>query len=257
VNIDPAPIPNLNTVDQCRDKCESYGGACKGWTLTQGKCYVKSSVGSMRYDWYVTASGYCFPAGGPGPTPTPAPPTGSCGGAWNQNNNDGVNIDPAPIPNLNTVDQCRDKCESYGGACKGWTLTQGKCYVKSSVGSMRYDWYVTASGYCFPAGGPGRRLGAEAAHVPCPVSGVMCSGNQCCPGVTESGYKTFPCPSAFEGWNGCAGSLPAPTVSPTLGPLPHCACSGNQCCPGVAESGGKTYPCQTADADWDGCETGL
>ena len=78
----------------------------------------------------------------------------SCSGAWNQNNNDGVNIDPAPVPNLNTVDQCRDKCESYRGTCKGWTLTEGKCYVKSSVGSMRYDQYTTASGYCFPAGGP-------------------------------------------------------------------------------------------------------
>merc|ERR1719221_2427039 len=153
--MDPAPVPNLNTVDQCRDKCESYGGACKGWTLAEGKCYVKSSVGPMRYDQYTTASGYCFPAGGPsGPSPAPPPAPGSCSGAWGNNNNDGVNMDPAPIPNLNTVDQCRDKCESYEGACKGWTLAEGKCHVKSSVGPMRYDAYATASGYCFPAGGP-------------------------------------------------------------------------------------------------------
>merc|ERR1712151_802498 len=151
VNIDPAPVPNLNTVDQCRDKCESYGGACKGWTLAEGKCYVKSSVGQMRYDQYTTASGYCFPADGPSSL---AAASDSCSGAWSQNNNDGVNIDPAPVPNLNTVDQCRGKCESYGGACKGWTLAEGKCYVKSSVGQMRYDQYTTASGYCFPAGGP-------------------------------------------------------------------------------------------------------
>merc|ERR1712118_260973 len=87
--------------------------------------------------------GYCFPAGGPSSlgssSQAPPPAPDSCSGAWKQNNNDGVNIDPAPVPNLNTVDQCQDKCESYGGACKGWTLGEGKCYVKSSVGPMRYD----------------------------------------------------------------------------------------------------------------------
>mmetsp|Transcript_53364 Transcript_53364/g.135370 ORF Transcript_53364/g.135370 Transcript_53364/m.135370 type:complete len:536 (+) Transcript_53364:2-1609(+) len=41
-------------------------------------------------------------------------------------------------------------------------------------------------------------------HVECPVSGVSCSGNQCCPsaqGLLKG--KTFPCPSAEETFEGC------------------------------------------------------
>mmetsp|Transcript_142084 Transcript_142084/g.345172 ORF Transcript_142084/g.345172 Transcript_142084/m.345172 type:complete len:590 (-) Transcript_142084:94-1863(-) len=42
-----------------------------------------------------------------------------------------------------------------------------------------------------------------APHVRCPGTRTMCSGNQCCPGFTGTANKTFPCPSADDGWNHC------------------------------------------------------
>ena len=42
----------------------------------------------------------------------------------------------------------------------------------------------------------------------CPVSSKTCAGNQCCPGIDETDNKTFPCPSADEGWNQCEGAGP-------------------------------------------------
>jgi len=41
-------------------------------------------------------------------------------------------------------------------------------------------------------------------HVTCPYSGVRCSGNQCCPGVVETGGWSFVCPSASSlgPWSG-------------------------------------------------------
>jgi len=60
--------------------------------------------------------------------------------------------------------------------------------------------------------------------VPCPGTGVMCAGNQCCPGFEDSGNLTFPCPSAEPGWNHtCQTMLPgkAPTA---VGP-PDCLCT--------------------------------
>lgn len=38
-------------------------------------------------------------------------------------------------------------------------------------------------------------------HVPCPGSGTMCAGDQCCPRGADG--KTFPCPSATPGWSKC------------------------------------------------------
>jgi len=40
-------------------------------------------------------------------------------------------------------------------------------------------------------------------HVPCPGSGNMCAGDQCCPGIANSNHQTFPCPSATSGFAGC------------------------------------------------------
>merc|ERR1719188_1338782 len=38
-------------------------------------------------------------------------------------------------------------------------------------------------------------------HVKCTYSDTMCAGNQCCPRAKETLNKTYPCPSAVEGWN--------------------------------------------------------
>merc|ERR1719330_611583 len=42
----------------------------------------------------------------------------------------------------------------------------------------------------------------EGDHVPCPGSGNMCAGDQCCPRTAEHPY-TFPCPSASSTMVGC------------------------------------------------------
>merc|ERR1712070_524937 len=44
-------------------------------------------------------------------------------------------------------------------------------------------------------------------QVPCPVTGsagAWCTGNQCCPGVQETGGLPFPCPSAESTWCACS-----------------------------------------------------
>jgi len=35
-------------------------------------------------------------------------------------------------------------------------------------------------------------------QVRCPYSETQCSGNVCCPGAAETGWKTYPCPSSRE-----------------------------------------------------------
>merc|ERR1712039_681664 len=107
-----------------------------------------------------------------------------CGGTWNGNNNDGSNYE-GPLANTG-IDQCKSMCSGSGGGCVGWTVTNnndghnydgpiqvqnrefckakcqaargqckgwtvtndGECYLKDSVGSMRSDSGVQASGYC-------------------------------------------------------------------------------------------------------------
>jgi len=91
-------------------------------------------------------------------------------------------------------------------------------------------------------------------HVACPVSGNMCSGNQCCPGVDASGGKTFPCPSASDPVN-CQTSVAistctdsAPTPAPTPPPQPQCVawsqpCDyNNKCCSGYECTWANTSP---------------
>jgi len=194
-------VQGVTTSDGCRQAC-SDNAACVGWTLTYGKCYIKSSVGCMTYD-PAAESGYCRPWEGPPqcgyhshaplqatavycnptltdppqfcpggiacpncgsdscacptgpspPSPTPPPSTG-CSNSWATNNNGGVNIPPGdnPVQGVTTSDGCRQAC-SDNAACVGWTLTYGKCYIKSSVGCMTYD-PAAESGYCRPWEGP-------------------------------------------------------------------------------------------------------
>ncbi|CAK0837974.1 unnamed protein product [Prorocentrum cordatum] len=54
----------------------------------------------------------------------------------------------------------------------------------------------------------------EGDHVPCPGSGNMCAGNQCCPRTAESGGKTFPCPSAADSFAGCENNTKLGTCLP-------------------------------------------
>jgi len=54
----------------------------------------------------------------------------------------------------------------------------------------------------------------EGDHVPCPGSGNMCAGNQCCPRTAESGGKTFPCPSAADSFAGCENNTKLGTCPP-------------------------------------------
>jgi len=92
----------------------------------------------------------------------------------------------------------------------------------------------------------------EDTSATCPGSPAACNGNQCCPAVAQSGWKTFPCPNAEPGWNQCE-SAPADPKTTCLGS--SAACNGNQCCPGVAESCWKTFPCPNAEPGFNQCES--
>jgi len=90
------------------------------------------------------------------------------------------------------------------------------------------------------------RAGLAGPAVRCALSSTMCAGNQCCPGVAQTGYKTYPCPSADLGFTGC--EAPAPDQGQAK-PVPQgqcqdgTACVAGQCCPGIKTTGYKTYPC--------------
>jgi len=80
-----------------------------------------------------------------------------------------------------------------------------------------------------------RALGREPASEQCPGSGpeTMCAGDQCCPGTAASGGKTFPCPTASDGWNECQGPAPSSTSwAPSWGGQ-----GGQSGCPGYDVSG--------------------
>merc|ERR1712039_1043290 len=74
-------------------------------------------------------------------------PSYYCGGTWNGNNNWGRNYE-GPIQ-VQNAEFCKVRCQASGGQCKGWTVTNnGECYLKDSVGTMRPDGGVQASGNC-------------------------------------------------------------------------------------------------------------
>jgi len=127
------PIVNTDT-ETCKWLCGVSGSnKCTGWTVTNNnECYLKTSVGDMQSDTGVQGSGYCYP---------------SCGDQQNQQNNDGQNYE-GPIQ-VQNAEFCKVRCQASGGQCKGWTVTNnGECYLKDSVGPMRPDGGVQASGNC-------------------------------------------------------------------------------------------------------------
>merc|ERR1711935_193788 len=89
----------------------------------------------------------------------------------------------------------------------------------------------------------------------CPGSGHQCNGDQCCPGISASGNKTFPCPNADATFKGCEGSLPPACPDKKVCPGSGNACAGNQCCPGYSGSNGLTFPCPAATKSYAGCES--
>merc|ERR1712060_341648 len=49
----------VQNAEFCKARCQA-SGECRGWTVTNnGECYLKSSVGPMRPDGGVQASGNC------------------------------------------------------------------------------------------------------------------------------------------------------------------------------------------------------
>mmetsp|Transcript_24125 Transcript_24125/g.60217 ORF Transcript_24125/g.60217 Transcript_24125/m.60217 type:complete len:574 (-) Transcript_24125:68-1789(-) len=100
---------------------------------------------------------------------------------------------------------------------------------------------------------------AADAHVACPGSGTLCSGDQCCPRFNGSG--TFPCPSASEDFDGCESSskvVDCLTSNPICRVGDHAQCPGSgmwcasgQCCPGI--DGGPSFPCPSAPPGFSGC----
>jgi len=127
------PIVNTDT-DNCKRLCGMSGSnKCTGWTVTNNnECYLKTGVADMQDDPGVQGSGYCYP---------------SCGDQQNKQNNDGRNYE-GPIQ-VQNAEFCKVRCQASGGQCKGWTVTNnGECYLKDSVGPMRPDGGVQASGNC-------------------------------------------------------------------------------------------------------------
>lgn len=93
--------------------------------------------------------------------------------------------------------------------------------------------------------------------VQCPGSGIMCHGEECCPG--EEGEPNFPCPSAPRGWGEGVCQHWHKTVDCTaasrckVGELVQCPgsdqmCRGEECCPG--KEGESSFPCPSAPRGW-------
>merc|ERR1712083_1034615 len=107
------PIGNTDT-ETCKRLCGMSGSnKYTGWTVTNNnECYLKTGVEDMQ----------------------------------NGQNNDGQNYD-GPIQ-VQNAEFCKARCQA-SGECRGWTVTNnGECYLKSSVGPMRPDGGVQASGNC-------------------------------------------------------------------------------------------------------------
>ena len=132
------PVSNTDP-DSCKDMCSNAGqgsydpNTCVGWTVTNNnECYLKSSVGNMRYDEGVQKSGYCYP---------------NCEGEQVGFNNHGHNY--AGPDHVENREFCKVRCQGDQPRCKGWTVTNdGSCYLKDSVGPMESDSGVQASGFC-------------------------------------------------------------------------------------------------------------
>merc|ERR1711933_149793 len=105
---------------------------CTGWTVTNNnECYLKTSVGTCRAMRACRAAATATPAAGTSRT------TRTTMGTTTR----AIQVQNAEF--------CKVRCQASGGQCKGWTVTNnGECYLKDSVGPMRPDGGVQASGNC-------------------------------------------------------------------------------------------------------------
>jgi len=97
---------------------------------------------------------------------------------------------------------------------------------------------------------------AAGEEVPCPVSGEMCAGDMCCPGVQATGGLPFPCPSAKSTFCKCSNRTKLQDCGAVA--ETEVACSGpcdDEYCADLAFSyGGWPQACAGAGGSCDGCE---
>jgi len=95
---------------------------------------------------------------------------------------------------------------------------------------------------------------AAGEEVPCPVSGQICSGSTCCPGVQESGGFPFPCPSAEN--NFCSCSNRTKLQDCVKEPDVECKgiCNEAYCDDMVNSYKGWPRACEAAQGQCDGCK---
>merc|ERR1711933_411679 len=162
--------------DNCQDTEWCCAGACRDYYYNPAGCSGAALLANQsQLEQSLTAESY--PQGG-----LSSGPSYYCGGTWNGNNNWGSNYE-GPIVNTDTetckwlcgvsgsnkctgwtvtnhgegpiqvqnAEFCKVRCQASGGQCKGWTVTNnGECYLEDSVGPMRPDGGVQASGNCKP-----------------------------------------------------------------------------------------------------------
>merc|ERR1719188_2754529 len=87
--------------------------------------------------------------------------------------------------------------------CPGANETGGKTYPCPSA-SASYNQCQVAS-----------KPVSSVASVQCPYSDDMCMGNQCCPGASQTGGKTYPCPSASTSYTTCETGVAKPETCST------------------------------------------
>jgi len=200
-----------------------------------------------------------------------------------------------------TGQNCYDGTACYGNqCCPGDANTRGQTYPcpTASPGftgcqvsyyptpSPTPHYYPTPSPYDYPTPSP-YHYPTPTPYYPtpspspgptwCTYGNTQCAGDQCCPAVQETGWKTYPCPSNPY-FNGCASSTPYPSPYPSPYPTPTPSppqssvpcyyyptgtygtgyCTPNSCCQGIRQSQWQTYPCYTSSPGFlaASCQTG-
>jgi len=171
---------------------------------------------------------------------------------------------PAPSPGA-SVDCTYDSKTKCAGnqCCPQSTNTSGKTYPCPSADASWDGCETGITALLQHPPTPAPPAPAPGASVDCTYdSNTKCAGNQCCPRSTNTSDKTYPCPSADAGWDGCETGIAAllQEAHPHGGgahvkcPYSGAGCAGNQCCPKAAQTGGKTFPCPSADPNWNKCQ---
>merc|ERR1711879_263066 len=95
-------------------------------------------------------------------------------------------------------------------------------------------------------------------EVFCPLSGLKCTGGECCPGVVETGGLAFPCPSAPSTSCTCSNrtKLQDCTTTPSQAPPPCTGtCNAAHCNMLAMQMNGWQGVCNGMGVgDCDGCK---